>query len=125
MARRKESERNWFAQQNGLHPDVQKQFPSTQQIAAILKHTHTHTRSTWPFRLKSLQVNSACYQKQTKNSTDQRSKTNDITKRNQKKNLAKKENQTNYAIDKTQKKKGENQTLLNQRHLDLYRVELS
>lgn len=51
---------------------------------------------------------------------NQGSKTNDITKRNQNKTLNEKE--TNFAIDKQKEKKGENQTLLNQRHLDLYRV---
>lgn len=60
-------------------------------------------------------------------------KTNDITKRNQKKkNLNEKQrNQLINAIDKQSKRKrarenaGENQTLLNQRHLDLYRAVVS
>lgn len=72
-------------------------------LTHIQTHTHTYTRSTWPFRLKSLQVNSACYQKEKKkelskknNSTDQRSKNNDITKRNQKENFTK--NKVNQLI---------------------------
>lgn len=61
-------------------------------------------------------------------------KTNDITKRNQKekKILTKKQsNQLINAIDKQSKREsdrenaGENQTLLNQRHLDLYRAVVS